>query len=78
MIQYRLAELLEEYRTKTGHKLAPSRVADDIGVSKNVIIRMAENQARRVDLDIMELLIPYLRQRLKRKITLDDLLPFSE
>lgn len=76
--RYQIQPLRDEYKEKTGHKLTKQKIHDVTGMSRPAIDRMIDNKTGRADLVQLHKLVTYLREKLGRKITLDDLLPYNE
>lgn len=78
MMEWRLSNLLGEYQQKTGERLTYRAIAEATGISKTTVTAMATGSSKRTDLETLDAVLTFLRAKLDRPLTTDDLLHFHE
>lgn len=73
MVRWKLKELIGEYQQKTGETLRHVEISRATGISQNTLSLLANNKTISLHQRTMDSLLKYFEEKLKRRLTLNDL-----
>lgn len=75
-MEWRLTNLLGEYRQRFGKQLSIRTMARETGISKGAIANLSAGRTHRPDNTTVSVMLTYLSKKLERPLTTDDLWHF--
>lgn len=73
-MRWKLRELMGRASDLTDHKITYDRIYEATGLSKRVLTRIGSNQAKRAELETIEILLAYFSDVLGEELNTEDLL----
>jgi DNA-binding Xre family transcriptional regulator len=75
MVQWSLYKLLGRYQAATGQPMSLNQLANDSGITRSVIMTIANGQSKRVDLKTLNRLLDYFADKVE-PVSVADLLEY--
>lgn len=75
MVQWSLYKILGRYQALTGKPMSLNQLADDSGVTRSVVMSIANGHSKRVDLKTLNRLLDYFSDKLD-SVNVADLLEY--
>jgi DNA-binding Xre family transcriptional regulator len=73
-MRWHLKELIGRAESVTRTSITYREISSETGISTNTITQMATGKAKRADLETLDRLLMYFKEKLGEKVTTDDLL----